>query len=77
VSLDPGRRADFDARVQSLLAEGVAPAPWVTGETLIQLGAVPGPSFRTWLEELYDRQLEGEIKTPEEALAAARALVKQ
>jgi hypothetical protein len=55
----------------------VAPTPWVTGETLIQLGAVPGPRFRRWLEELYKRQLEGELKTGEEALAAARALVSK
>jgi tRNA nucleotidyltransferase/poly(A) polymerase len=77
LSLEPVRHVDFETRMRALQAEGVAPTPWVTGETLIQLGAVPGPRFRRWLEELYKRQLEGELKTGEEALAAARALVSK
>jgi tRNA nucleotidyltransferase/poly(A) polymerase len=77
LSLEPTRRADFETRMRTLQADGVAPTPFVTGETLIKLGAVPGPRFRRWLVELYDRQLEGELKTGEEALAAARALVSR
>lgn len=67
--------APFAARVETMRAEGVAPSPWVTGDTLIRLGVRPGPQFRVWLEALYDRQLEGELASREAALEAARALV--
>jgi poly(A) polymerase len=65
----------FSERVESLREEGVAPAPYVTGEVLIRLGARPGREFKGWLEALYDRQLEGEFATKEEAESAARVLV--
>jgi hypothetical protein len=65
----------FSERVASLQEEGVAPPPLATGAALIKLGVSPGPKFKRWLDELYDRQLEGELRTDEEALAAARALI--
>jgi poly(A) polymerase len=75
LSLDPSLRGAFIARVAELRAEGVAPAPFITGDTLIQLGAKPGPNFKRWLDALYDRQLELELTTKEQALAAARELI--
>ena len=66
----------FSERVAALREEGVAPLPMVTGETLIRLGVTPGPTFKRWLNELYDRQLEGELQTAEEAMAAAKALIR-
>jgi poly(A) polymerase len=65
----------YSERTASLAEEGVAPAPLITGHELIQLGVSPGPVFRRWLDELYDRQLEGELQTREQALAAARVLI--
>ncbi|MGN6367792.1 MAG: CCA tRNA nucleotidyltransferase [Phycisphaerae bacterium] len=62
-------------RLTSLREEGVAPAPLVTGDVLIKLGARPGPTFKRWLEALYDRQLEGEFPTADAAIAAARQLI--
>lgn len=70
-----GPDAAFDEFVTALAQEGVAPEPLVSGEDLIALGAAPGPKFKSWLETLYDRQLENELATREAALAAARALV--
>jgi poly(A) polymerase len=69
---------DLDAWSDTLRAEpgGVAPAPFITGGTLISLGAKPGPAFKAWLDTLYDRQLENEFPTPADALAAARALLR-
>jgi tRNA nucleotidyltransferase/poly(A) polymerase len=67
----------FAERTTTLAEEGVAPAPLITGDILIKLGATPGPSFRRWLDLLYDRQLDGELRALEEALAAARALIQQ
>ena len=69
------RVAAFSERVGALRAEGVAPQPLVTGDALIRLGVTPGPAFKGWLEALYDRQLEGELRTEEEAMAAARRIV--
>ncbi len=66
----------FRARIAQLQAEGAAPEPLVNGATLIRLGAAPGPAFKKWLEVLYNRQLEGELRTQEEAVAAARALIR-
>lgn len=75
---DPETQADlprFDRRTAELRAEGVAPPPFITGGTLLALGASPGPHFKKWLDTLYDRQLENEFPTQQEALAAAKQLL--
>ena len=41
-------------------AEPVLPEPMVKGRDLIALGLKPGPAFKRILQDLYDRQLEGE-----------------
>lgn len=53
----------------SLIADGLWPQPLVDGESLIQAGMRPGPSFGRLLTACYDAQLEGRLKTPEEAIA--------
>jgi poly(A) polymerase len=70
------RAAAFDARAAAWAAEGAAPPPLITGQTLIRLGAAPGPTFKRWLDGLYDRQLEGEFATAAAAVAAAEALIR-
>src|SRR5262249_20610502 len=65
----------FDARVGQLQAEGAAPEPFISGNDLMSLGASPGPTFKRWLESLYDRQLEGEFSSREAAMDAARLLL--
>jgi poly(A) polymerase len=74
-SRDPKEIATLHRREKQMHSEGVAPAPFITGETLIALGATPGPNFKRWLEALYDRQLEGELSTPAQAQTAARDLI--
>lgn len=61
--------------VDQMLAEGVAPEPFVSGNDLIAMGVTPGPKFKDWLEILYDRQLDLEFADREAALAAARTLM--
>jgi len=65
----------FNERIASLREEGIAPPPFVTGDILIQMGATPGPTFKQWLDTLYDRQLEGEFATKQDAIEAAKRLL--
>lgn len=64
-------------RLRELKAQPLAPDRFVTGDDLILLGAQPGVLFKTWLEELYDRQLENEFPDRASALEAARKLIRQ
>ena len=48
--------------------EPIIPPPLVTGNDLIALGMKPGPRFGEILEAVETRQLEGALKTREEAL---------
>lgn len=48
------------------------PPPLVTGDDLVAHGLAPGRHFAELLERLRDEQLEGRLRTRDEALAAAR-----
>jgi poly(A) polymerase len=48
------------------------PKPLLNGHELIRLGAVPGPSLGQLAEELYIAQLEGTLRTAEQAEAWAK-----
>jgi tRNA nucleotidyltransferase/poly(A) polymerase len=48
--------------------EPIIPPPLVRGDDLIALGLKPGPRFREILEAVETRQLEGALKTRDEAL---------
>jgi len=43
------------------------PQPLIRGAELKELGLRPGPTFKDWLERIYDAQLEGAFSTREEA----------
>ncbi|XAM00732.1 CCA tRNA nucleotidyltransferase [Phycisphaeraceae bacterium D3-23] len=70
---------DFIERIKADVAAlqndgiGLAPAPFVTGDDLIALGLKPGPHFKTLLDQTYDAQLEGRVKTKQEARTFAQA----
>ena len=78
-----GRTGDFDCsamdwfleRARSLGVEHAPPAPLLLGRHLLQLGLPPGPRIGRILRQVYERQLEGEITTIEEANAAARTII--
>jgi hypothetical protein len=76
-TLDPNWVDRVYRRIADAIGEGCQPEPFVTGDELIKLGATPGRQFKKWLEELYDRQLELEFSTREDALAAAKKLIAQ
>jgi poly(A) polymerase len=46
----------------------IRPTPLVTGNDLIEVGYEPGPRFKEILEALEDAQLEGRLRSREEAL---------
>ena len=52
--------------------EEIRPARLVTGDDLIALGLRPGPAFRAILDAVEEAQLNGRIRTREEALQLAR-----
>jgi tRNA nucleotidyltransferase (CCA-adding enzyme) len=78
-----GRTGSFDCaamdwfieRARALGVEHAPPAPIVLGRHLLELGLTPGPRVGTLLKTLYERQLDGEITSLDEGLAAARALL--
>ena len=78
-----GRLGTFDCsaidwfleRARSLGVEHAPPDPLVRGRHLLALGVAPGPAMGVLLRTLYDRQLDGEIRTVDDGNAAARALL--
>ena len=55
----------------SLPPQVLNPEPLISGADLIAAGMQPGPVFRTILESVRDRQLDGEISTAEQAIEFA------
>jgi tRNA nucleotidyltransferase/poly(A) polymerase len=74
-----GDMADYDFCQQMrerFKEEELKPLRFLTGEDLIALGLTPGPIFSKVLTRVYDEQLEGEIRSKEEALDRARELTQ-
>lgn len=61
------RQVDAEGR-----ADGLRPAPLLTGDDLIALGYEPGPRFGQILAWVEDEQLDGRLTSPEQARAAVR-----
>ena len=78
-----GRRGDFDCsamdwfldRARALGVEHRAPAPVVLGRHLIELGVAPGPEMGKLLRRIYERQLDGDVRSLDDGLAVARHLL--
>jgi poly(A) polymerase len=54
-------------RIRDLGGVEVKPKPLLDGHDLMRIGAVPGPLLGELVEELYVAQLEGEVRTREQA----------
>jgi tRNA nucleotidyltransferase (CCA-adding enzyme) len=65
----------FRDRARSLGVEHRPPAPILLGRHLIALGMAPGPEMGRLLKQIYERQLDGEITSVEEGIAAAKQLM--
>ena len=63
-------------KLEELPAEQLKPAPLVTGTDLIAAGYEPGPRFAEMLAAVEDAQLEGRVRSPEEAMAMVREMFR-
>jgi tRNA nucleotidyltransferase (CCA-adding enzyme) len=78
-----GRTGNFDCsamdwflqRARSLGVEHRPPAPLLQGRHLLAIGLSPGPQIGAILKQVYERQLDGEVSTLDEAIDQARRLL--
>jgi tRNA nucleotidyltransferase (CCA-adding enzyme) len=79
-----GRTGDFDCsamdwfleKARALGVDRSPPKPLLLGRHLLELGMKPGPEMGTLLKQIYERQLDGEITTPEEAVTLAGQILQ-
>jgi tRNA nucleotidyltransferase (CCA-adding enzyme) len=66
----------FIERVRELQVSTGAPAPILLGRHLIEMGVEPGPRMGTITKAVYEMQLDGRVRTLEEACVAARHILE-
>jgi tRNA nucleotidyltransferase (CCA-adding enzyme) len=66
----------FLERARALGADKGPPAPILLGRHVLDMGIQPGPRVGEIVKAVYEQQLDGRVKTLEEAQSAARALVE-
>ena len=79
-----GRSGDFDciamdwftARARALGVQHRAPAPLLLGRHLLALGLAAGPRVGQVLKAVYERQLDGEVRTLEDAIGTAKQILE-
>ena len=62
----------FLERARALGVEHRPPAPILLGRHVLELGLTPGPRVGEILKAVYEQQMDGTVKSLDEALAAAR-----
>lgn len=67
--------SEIKRRVAEVRPEDVAPPPLLTGHDLESIGLQPGPAFKKILDRAYYDQLNGTLRTSEDAIALARAML--
>jgi len=67
----------FLDRARSLGVEHRPPAPILLGRHVLELGLKPGPRVGEILKAVYEQQLDGTVKTLDEAIAAARRIMSE
>ncbi len=79
-----GRSGGFDCsamdwfidRARALGVEHRPPPPLLLGRHLLALGISPGPAVGEILKQVYEQQLDGDIRTLDEAIDAARGMLR-
>ena len=78
-----GRAGDFDCsamdwfldRARALGVEHQPPAPLLLGRHVLSLGMTPGPRVGEILKQVYEKQLDGQVTTVDEAVDEARRVL--
>jgi tRNA nucleotidyltransferase (CCA-adding enzyme) len=78
-----GRTGEFDCsamdwfleRARALGVEHQPPAPLLLGRHLLALGLSPGPKVGEILKQVYEKQLDGQVSTIDEAIEEAKRLL--
>jgi len=71
VGLYEEKIAVLKKRIDELEGVDAGPPPLMSGDDLEKAGMKPGPLFKKILDAVYDEQLEGRVKSKEEAMAFA------
>jgi tRNA nucleotidyltransferase (CCA-adding enzyme) len=66
----------FIEKVRELQVERKAPPAVLMGRHLIELGLNPSPRFKTILDTVYEKQLDGQITNLEDAIEEAKQLIE-
>ena len=67
----------FIARARELEVESKAPAPILQGRHLLEMGLDPGPRIGEITKAVYEMQLDGRVRTLEDAQAAAQEMISR
>jgi tRNA nucleotidyltransferase (CCA-adding enzyme) len=67
----------FIARARELDVASGAPAPLLLGRHLLEMGLQPGPRIGEITKAVYEMQLDGRVRTPDEAKAVAREFLSK
>jgi len=65
----------FIARARELEVQNKAPAPILMGRHLLEMGLKPGPRVGEIARAVYEMQLDGQVRTLEEALKTAHEII--
>jgi tRNA nucleotidyltransferase (CCA-adding enzyme) len=65
----------FIERARSLGVEHEAPAPLVLGRHVLGLGVAPGPRVGELLKQVYERQLDGDVRSVEDGIEYLRRVM--
>ena len=79
-----GRTGTFDCsamdwfleRARRLGVEHRAPAPFLLGRHVLELGLTPGPRVGEVLKQVYEKQLDGEITSVDEGVEEAKRILR-
>jgi tRNA nucleotidyltransferase (CCA-adding enzyme) len=79
-----GRTGDFDCsamdwfleRARALGVEHEPPKPLLMGRHLLEMGVRPGPRMGEILRQVYEKQLDGAVRTLQEGIDAAARLIE-
>jgi tRNA nucleotidyltransferase (CCA-adding enzyme) len=67
----------FIDRARELEVESKAPAPILLGRHLLEMGLQPGPRIGEITRAVYEMQLDGQVRTLEEAQKAAHKIISR